>query len=109
MSGTRNSSDPDKVREAEINEKDRRFCELRDIREVLATKHGRNLMWRLLRECRATPFPVEGELPLWETSAKIHVNVGQLDFGRFLAAEIVTANREAWLLMQTEALQRGER
>lgn len=104
-----NAANPEEIREAEIRHKDQRYCEIRDLREVLATKPGRNLLWRLLRECGATPFPAPGDPQLWESSAKIHVNVGKLDLGRYIASEIVTANQEAWLLMQTEALKRGER
>jgi hypothetical protein len=92
----RSASDPEQVQNARVDEKVRRANELADMRAVLSTRAGRNVLWRQLSQCG-----------LFETitvqSSEIYVRSGRRDAGLALIAEITTADPEAYILMQREA------
>ena len=92
----RSASDPEQVQNARVDEKVRRSNELADMRAVLSTRAGRNVLWRQLCQCH-----------LFETitvqSSEIYVRSGRRDAGLALIAEITLADPEAYLLMQREA------
>ena len=92
----RSASDPEQVQNARVDEKVRRSNELADMRAVLATRAGRNVLWRQLSQCG-----------LFETitvqSSEIYVRSGRRDAGLALIAEITPADPEAYILRQREA------
>ena len=97
----RSASDVAQVQNAKVDEKVRRTNELSDLREVLATRAGRNVLWRLMSQCG-----------LFESitvqSSEIYVRSGRRDVGLFLIAEITQADQQAYLLMQREAARLEE-
>lgn len=92
----RNAGDRDQVNRAKVTEKVQRENELNDMRAVLATRAGRNVLWRQLTKCH-----------LFESitvqSSQIYALSGSRDAGLALIAEIVEADPAAYLLMQQEA------
>lgn len=97
----RSASDPEQVGNAKLTEKVRRANELAEMREVLGTRAGRNVLWRQLCQCH-----------LFETitvqSSEIYVRSGRRDAGLALIAEITQADPQAYLLMQREAARLEE-
>src|SRR3990167_60975 len=88
----RNAADPEQVREAGKTQQTKRQGELEDLRAVLATPHGRRLLWRLLSHCGAFES-------VWHPSALIHYNAGKQDVGHFLIGEITEAQPQALVEM----------
>lgn len=91
----RNAADEEIVKKARSDEQRIRDQELNELRYVLASKQGRNVLWRLLSHCRAFNS-------IWEPSARIHYNAGQQDVGHFILAEISKANEEALFQMMKD-------
>ncbi len=81
----------------ESKKKQKRLLEEKksDLRKVLQTREGRNVMWRFLEEARVFNS-------IWEPSAKIHYNAGKQDFGHYLMAEIMNSDPDKYLLMVKE-------
>lgn len=98
----KNAADEGQVKEAEQKARFHKDQEANDMRAVLDVPAGRRVLWRLLQHCRAMES-------IWEPSAKIHYNAGRQDVGHYLLSEIVSANEDAFLLMQKEARDRKEK
>jgi hypothetical protein len=94
-----NTSDKSEVKRAELKEGMIRRQEMDDLRAVMNTPEGRRFIWRLMGHCR-----VFGSV--WEASAKIHYNAGVQDVGHFLMAETTEADKDLFLQMQKEALEK---
>ena len=79
-------SDPNKVKRAELKEKDKRKQELNDLRTVLSSVSGRRIMWRLLEECKTfnTVFADKHSVMSYMS--------GQQDLGHFIMSEIIAAD-----------------
>jgi hypothetical protein len=93
----RNAADPKQVRNATRKEKDLRTRELDDMRAVLRTVEGRRFVWRLMgwSGFLQNPSHQRGDMT--------HQNIGRGDAGRFLLSEILEADENAYMAMQTEA------
>ncbi len=93
----RNAADPNQVRNATRKEKDLRTRELDDMRAVLRTVEGRRFVWRLMgwSGFLQNPSHQRGDMT--------HQNIGRGDAGRFLLSEILEADENAYMAMQTEA------
>lgn len=93
----RNAADRTQVRNAGRKEKQGRERELADMRAVLGTREGRRFVWRLMgwSGFLENPSNARGDMT--------HQNIGRGDCGRFLLAEILAADENAYLAMQTEA------
>lgn len=93
----RNAADPKQVRNATRKEKDLRTRELDDMRAVLRTVEGRRFIWRLMgwSGFLQNPSHQRGDMT--------HQNIGRGDAGRFLLSEILEADENAYMTMQTEA------
>lgn len=97
-----NIADKEQVKEHGRKERYRRKRDLADMRELLATRQGRSVLWKFLEHSGV-------HKSIWEPSAKIHYNAGVQDFGHYIMAEIVEADQEAYFLMQREAKARQEK
>lgn len=93
----RNAADPKQVRNATRKEKDLRTRELDDMRAVLRTVEGRRFIWRLMgwSGFLQNPSHQRGDMT--------HQNIGRGDAGRFLLSEILEADENAYMAMQSEA------
>lgn len=98
-----NAADSKQVRYARRAEKSDRERELDDIRSILATEEGRRFFWRLMG------WSGMYENPTHPRGDQTHQNIGKADCGRFLLAEIMEANEDAYLVMQQEAWLRARR
>lgn len=97
----KNAADKGQIKEAEKKAMLARDRELNDLRVVCSTIEGRRLLWRFMAKCK-----VFGSV--WESSAKIHYNAGQQDFGHFIMGEIINADEEILFQMMREN-KKGEK
>jgi hypothetical protein len=96
----KNAASESQVKDAVFSVEERRRQEMNDLRQVLSTKEGRNVLWRLIGRCKTFNS-------IWDQSAKIHYLAGQQDIGHFLISEIEEADQEAFFLMMKEQ-RKGE-
>mgnify|MGYP001559777808 CR=1 FL=1 len=90
-----NVADERQVGEAKSRESIRRKRELDDLRAILATKVGRRVCWRLLKQCKTFDS-------ISSQSSQIYYNAGKQDVGHFLLNEIKEANEERLYDMMRE-------
>lgn len=95
----KNVADENEVKRAKSKEKLARDSELNDIRYLLQSQQGRRFLWRLMGFCGLH------EDPSHQRGDMTHQNIGRGNVARFLLAEIVEANDEAYLQMMREAKQ----
>lgn len=98
----RNAADPEQVRRAGRTEKDARRRYLDAVRATLATESGRAFCWELL--CKARIYE-----SIFSASAAIYYNAGRQDYGHELQADLVAADEERYVQMETEARARARR
>lgn len=91
-----NAANTAQINEASKREKRGRELELQDMKNVLATAHGRRLLWRMLSHCRTFESVL---MPL----ELIQANAGRQDVGHFILAEVMDADEGAFLLMSKES------
>ena len=91
----RNASDVEQVSRAKLSQKVQRDNELNEMREVLSSRAGRNVLWRILSQCGLFES-------LTVQSSEIYVRSGRRDAGLALIAEIGLADQMAYIRMQTE-------
>lgn len=99
MEPTFDMGDEDQVEEREKKIKLAQEREIEDLREVLATRVGRALVWRLLERCHiyhSAPLDLQ-EITRFE---------GGRDVGLWLWNECFTSNPNAYSIMQQEATDR---
>lgn len=101
----KNASDPEDVGRATRRVKTSAKEQRRQVRAVLSTRDGRQVLWRLLEYCR----PMGSVFDLHPTS--MAHNSGKQDVGHYVVAEITKADPNAYLRMMVEAGQaeRNER
>jgi len=97
----KNASSEKQVKEAKSVEKTYRDVELEDLRKVLNTKAGRNVLWRILSKCKTFET-------IWHPSAAIHYNSGQQDIGHWLMSEIANTGPESLMVLMKENYKEGE-
>ena len=97
----KNAADPQQIDEARKRESYERKEQLADLREILMSDAGRRVMWRLLKKAKKFES-------VWDSSARIHYNAGQQDFGHFLMGEIVEAQPDALLQMMIDAKRKED-
>ncbi len=97
-----NSADPSQVNAAANKAKtleDRRIASLKN---VLATDAGKDLLWWWLNEAGIFETP-------WSMDDGLRCkNIGKGDFGRFMFAQILNADIEAYFQMQRNAQKQKE-
>ena len=103
MAVTGNAADPKQVRNAErrTRRRDRDFLDSLEI--VLASPHGRLVMWELL--ARAGVYR-----SVWDQSgSKTYYNAGRQDYGHELLTLLLEASPALYIEMETEARRREAR
>lgn len=98
----RNAADPEQVRRAGRSEKDARRRYLDAARATLGTEAGRAFCWELL--CKARIYE-----SIFSASAAIYYHAGRQDYGHELQADLVAADEERYVQMETEARARARR
>ena len=74
---------------------------IEDLRSVLKTSAGRNVLWQVLEQANVFGISYTGE------SNSTFFNEGMRNIGNRLLAHIQQANPDAFLLMQKEHIKRG--
>lgn len=97
MSLVANASDPKQVRNARRVQRNREIESKEDLQIVLATRSGRNVLWRILEECGAFKSAYS------QNTNDAFVNIGKQDTGHWLMAEINDADQKALFLMMQES------
>lgn len=92
----RNVADPGQVAEADRKERFTRKQELDDMREVLSSRAGRRVIWKMLSFCKVFES-------IWHASALIHYSAGQQDVGHYLLSEVNEADPNSLVTMMSEA------
>jgi len=92
-----NADDEDQVNTRRANTKRERKAQLDDLRTVLSTRPGRNLIWRMLSQAGIyqTPFGPDDRIS--------NYNMGRHNYGMWLLAEVIEVDSAAWISMQQEA------
>jgi hypothetical protein len=92
----KNAADPNQVRAAHRKEKEKEHCDRQNLLDVLSTRQGRSVMWRLLEHCNVLDL---GFRPDSETQ---YFN-GKKSVAAWLMKEITSARQEALFEMSKEA------
>lgn len=90
-----------KAKKAKKEAKHKRFRELEDLKKVLSSRSGRNVLWKILGECGTFRSVMTG-------SSYTFFNAGKQDLGHYLMAEIEQADQDALFEMMKENKQQGE-
>jgi hypothetical protein len=88
--------DPAKVKRKKTKAQLEYERQVEELRQVLSTKGGRNVIWRFLSMTHLFQTPVG------ETNDIMRI-VGAQDIGREMLASIFTSDPKAYILMQQEA------
>lgn len=96
---TKNASDPKQVHSAEKREKQIRWQELEDLRQILSLPAGRRFLWRALEYSGY-------DRDRWAPSAEIHLLAGMARVGFWLKEEIKCARVDAYPQMYSEQIER---
>lgn len=93
-----NTADPRAIRKARQKEKQQRREELKDLQDVLSTKAGRRVIWKILS--RAGVFRVD-----WEAGNHGYNDLctGRRTIGNELMSEIQAIDPELYVTMAREA------
>lgn len=95
-----NAADSEQVHEAAEKIKLSKLNDAECLKAILETKQGRTVIWKWLKHCKVFES-------IYDSSARIHYNAGKQDVGHFLLAEVLQANKNAYLQMMQEA-EEGE-
>lgn len=100
----KNAADPKQVKEAsrKVKNQDDQF-EL-DLQAMLATKSGRNVLWRVMEFCKSFHSPLSGESEINGILAT-YMNIGGQNVGRYIMAEIERVDEQALLEMMRDNKQ----
>lgn len=93
-----NAADPAQVADAERLARDRARQRAEDLAAVLATPHGRRVVWGELERCGVYRGAVG------DTPHDTYYRLGRRAVGLELLAELTTEHAPAYLTMQQEAL-----
>jgi len=90
-----NASNEQEVKNATLKEKNRRDTELDDLRQLLKTKWGRRLIWRVLEKAGIHRTSFTG-------NSTTFFNEGQRNIGLWLESEVTDADTNGYLQMIKE-------
>jgi hypothetical protein len=90
-----NASNEQEVKNATLKEKNRRDTELDDLRQLLKTKWGRRLVWRVLEKAGIHRTSFTG-------NSTTFFNEGQRNIGLWLESEVTDADTNGYLQMIKE-------
>lgn len=94
-----NAADRSQVSKADKAVKSAREYYMDSLKNVMASKDGRRVLWDVLEKCK-----IYSEI--WEPSAKIHHNAGMRSVGLSVLADITECDEDLYLIMQKENRQR---
>lgn len=98
-----NAADPKEVKSSEKKERRTRLQELQDLNWVLSTSKGRRFYWRLMEFCET--------MRLSYTRGDTHETAfrqGMANVGHKLLADMMDANKEAYMLAREENTEEEE-
>jgi len=102
MSSAPNAADPSQVKQAGRKDQDRAIRFARDLKAVLGTREGRNVLWHYLGACKVFES-------VWHPSALIHAQAGRQDVGHEIMKDINDTDQDAFFLMMREARDAARR
>ena len=103
----RDTSDPAQVGAQERTARERRRTEVGDLVQVLRTKEGRRLIWRILGECKVSQTVIDN--PVTPNASLMFINAGMQNVGIWLQSQIADADQGAMLKMMQENFDAAER
>jgi hypothetical protein len=92
----KNAADPKQVKAAGKKVEQHRFKELNDIRVVMNTREGRDMVWKLLKHCSLMASTYDKN-----NSDQSYKN-GKRDVAHYLVSEIIEADEELYFKMIKE-------
>ncbi len=95
------AGEPSKVQKGKQKARNRRDVEVDGLRQILATRHGREFIWDIIVEAGVYDASFCGE----ETHRTAFFE-GKRDIGLRLIKKVFTADKNVYTLMQHEAEQR---
>jgi hypothetical protein len=96
-----NSSNEQDVSSAKANDKNKRKTEQGDLRQLLSTKWGRRMVWRILERTGQHRTSFTG-------NSTTFFNEGQRNIGLWLVDEVLSADTNQYLTMIKENNNNGE-
>lgn len=93
--GKRNLASRSSIEETELDAKEKRIAELKDICAVLSTKAGRRFLWRLMGRCGVFSS-------VKHPARSIEYRAGEQDMGHFIMAEIAEADQNLLFKMMKD-------
>jgi len=90
-----NASNEQEVKNATLTDKNKRDTELGDLRQLLKTKWGRRLVWRVLEKAGIHRTSFTG-------NSTTFFNEGQRNIGLWLESEVTDADTNGYLQMIKE-------
>lgn len=97
----KNAADEEQVQKAEETQISNREIELMDLVDVLDSKAGRRLLWKILSFCGTEQTPYR------DNDRLTYMAIGSGDVGRWLKAEIISAGEEFLFMMMKENIENG--
>ena len=97
--GVYNAGDEESVKEKKTKTQLRKEQEVEELKQVLSTKVGRNVLWRVLAKCGIFEGTFTG-------NSNTFFKEGRRSVGIEILADICKANDMAFINMQIEALNR---
>lgn len=94
-----NAADRKQVKQAEKVVRSNQEYYMDSLKNVMATKDGRRVLWDFLSKCG-----IYAEI--WEPSAKIHFNAGKRSVGLKVLGDITECDEDLFLIMQKENRER---
>ncbi len=96
----KNNADPEQVRKAKLKDNIRERDKLEDLRAVLKTPEGRNVIWDLLKKCSIFEHGPGGG-----RSEELHFFEGHRHIGLLLWNQILAADPQALIKMQEHGVR----
>lgn len=97
----KNAADPKQVKAAEKRQKNITEQYELDLKSMLGSKSGRNVLWHLLCKCRVFETVRSGG----NSPEAVYANIGLQDFGHYIMAEIVRIDESALFQMMQDNKQ----
>jgi hypothetical protein len=96
-----NASNEQEVKNATLSDKNKRDTELDDLRQLLNTKWGRRLVWRILEQTGQHRTSFTG-------NSTTFFNEGQRNVGLWLVDEVLLADTKGYVRMISENNNKGD-
>ena len=97
----KNAADPRQVKAADKKQKNKDDQLEADIRAVLKTRSGKNVLWHLMEFCKSFHSPVSGHTQI-DGVLNTYMNLGGQNVGRYIMAKIQSADEQALFEMMKD-------